>query len=153
MPMQDLDRALALIAEHGGEGSFAGPADDRTIERAEDLLGVTFPPTYRRFLERLGAGDILGEEFYGIVDEDLEDPLPNAVGLALDERKHGSLPDHLLPIYALGDGTIFGLDFNASAGGEAAVVSWHADPQAGTKTEARDFGSFLLRVITSARDL
>ena len=102
-------------------------------------------------MKQLGAGDIWGEEFYGIVDDDPEVPLvPNAVGLTLAERKEGSLPNHLLPIYDLGDGTIFGLDFSASATDEAPVVSWHADPQAGTEIEASDFGSFLLQVLTSA---
>jgi antitoxin YobK len=115
MSIEDVDQALALIAEHRDEGTFAGPADDATIERAEALLGLTFPPTYRRFLRHLGAGDIWGEEFYGIVDEELEEPLvPNVVGLALAERSAGSLPVHLLPVYALGDGTIFGLDFSAT---------------------------------------
>jgi len=151
MAIEDLDHALALIAEHTDEGTFAGPVDDAAIERAEQLLGVTFPPTYRRFLQQLGAGDIWGEEFYGIIDDDLHEPLvPNAVGLALAERKGGSLPDHLLPIYELGDGTIFGLDFSARAGAEAPVVSWHGDPEAGTETEAPDFGAFLLQVLTSA---
>jgi hypothetical protein len=149
--MEDLDQALALIAEYGDEGTFAGPAVDATVERAEHLLGLVFPPTYRRFLQRLGAGDIWGEEFYGIVDDDLEDPLvPNAVGLALAERKQGSLPDHLLPVYDLGDGTIFGLDFSTSADDEAPVVSWHANPRAGTEAEASDFGTFLLQVLQSA---
>jgi len=152
MAIEDVDRALALIAEHRDDGTFAGPADDATIERAETLLGLTFPPTYRRFLEQLGAGDIWGEEFYGIVDEELENPLvPNVVGLALAERNAGSLPDHLLPVYGVGDGTIFGLDFNATAEQEPPVVSWHGDPEAGTEAEAADFGAFLLQVVESAR--
>jgi SMI1-KNR4 cell-wall len=151
MAMEELEQALALIAAHSDEGTFAGPAGDATIERAEQLLGLTLPPTYRRFLQLLGAGDIWGEEFYGIVDDDLHDPLvPNAVGSALAERTEGSLPDHLLPIYELGNGTIFGLDFSASAGDEAPVVSWHGDPQAGTETAATDFGTFLLQVLKSA---
>jgi antitoxin YobK len=151
MAIEDVEQALALIAEHRDEGTFAGPADDATIERAEALLGLGFPPTYRRFLHRLGAGDIWGEEFYGIVDEELEEPLvPNGVGLALAERKAGSLPDHLLPVYGLGDGTIFGLDFSATAGDEPPVVSWHGDREAGTETEASDFGTFLLQVLESA---
>jgi SMI1-KNR4 cell-wall len=150
--MTDLDDAFALIAEHPDEGTFAGPASDGLIERAEGLLAVAFPPTYRRFLQELGAGDLWGEEFYGIVDEDLEDPTaPNAVGLALAERADGTLPDRLLPVYNLGDGTIFGLDLSANPGGEAPVVSWHGDPRGGTQAEAADFGSFLLETLTAAR--
>ena len=151
MAIEDVEAALALIAEHRDDGTFAGPADDATIERAESLLGLTFPPTYRCFLERLGAGDIWGEEFYGIVDEELENPLvPNVVGLVLAERNAGSLPDHLLPVYVVGEGTVFGLDFSASADAEPPVVSWHGDPEAGTEPEASDFGAFLLQVLQSA---
>jgi antitoxin YobK len=150
--MTDLDDALALITEHRDEGTFAGPASERLVERAEALLARTFPPTYRRFLQELGAGDLWGEEFYGIVDEDLEDPTaPNAVGLALAERADGTLPDQLLPVYHLGDGTIFGLDLSADMGGEAPVVSWHGDPRGGIQPEAPDFGSFLLETLTAAR--
>jgi hypothetical protein len=151
MAIEELERALELIAAHGDEGSFVGPIDASIIERAEGLLGLQFPPTYRRFLEQLGAGDIWGEEIYGIVDDDLEDPLvPNAVGLALAGRADGSLPDHLLPVYDLGDGTTFGLHFNA-AGDEAPVVSWHGGASAGTQLEAPDFGAFLFQLLESAQ--
>jgi hypothetical protein len=49
---------------------FAGSKADDLIQKAEKALGLYLPPTYRRFVSALGAGDIAGQEFYGVIDDD-----------------------------------------------------------------------------------
>jgi antitoxin YobK len=71
MSMDDMDRALELVREHGDEADFVGPRGEH-LEAAAAPLGHPLPPTYRRFVEELGAGDIAGVELYGIVDADFE---------------------------------------------------------------------------------
>ena len=152
MAMKELVEALAIITSHGQEAEFVGPIDASLIQHAEDLLGQRLPPTYRRFLEELGAGDIWGDEFYGIVNENLESSLvPNAVGVALEARRRGELPERFLPVYDLGEGTTYAIDFSDGTGGEHPVVSWHGDPMFGVAVAATDFGAFLLETLKIAR--
>jgi hypothetical protein len=139
-----IEQALEIVEENQSEAEFSGPASDAEIARAEELLGLEFPPSYRRFLAALGAGQIFGERFYGIVAGGrLEEPLvPNAVGVALEGRAQGWLPRTLLPVDSE-DGFGYGIDFAAtSPGGEHPVVSWRGSPESGTEVVAPDFGTF-----------
>ena len=83
------------------------------IDEAECLLNLKFPADYRYFLEHLGAGDIFGSEFYGIMDKGLMvSGIPNVVWLTLEEREspYGKLPNYFLPVYDLGIGDYYVLD-------------------------------------------
>jgi hypothetical protein len=151
--MPALEAAFRIVERNPDEAYFAGPASEAEIERAEKLLGVEFPPTYRRFLATLGAGDAFAEEFYGIVPGgDLEEAaVPNAIGTALADRRGGFVRDDLLMVYDLGEGTYFGIDFSATTpGGEHPVVAWHGVPEAGTEVVAPDFGTFFYETLRDA---
>ncbi|TMF89808.1 MAG: SMI1/KNR4 family protein [Chloroflexi bacterium] len=66
MAMKDMDAALQLVARNDRQADFVGKRSTEMVADAESALGVRFPPTYRKFLTELGAGDIAGEEFYTI---------------------------------------------------------------------------------------
>ncbi len=142
MSLSDLDKAIELIEEYGG-GDFEGGKDQAIIEKAENVLEVEFPPTYLKFLSTLGAGDIEGLEFYGVINEDFENSgIPDAVWLTLNERKHG-LPKHLIIIYSAGDGTYYAIDTSQiNSHGESPIVS--VDTMGKINKISDDFGSFLL---------
>jgi hypothetical protein len=72
MTMRDYEAARKMLLEHGGLADFAGPRDEGLIEQAEQVLGLRFPPTYRRFLREFGSGSFGGTEIYGVVDDDFE---------------------------------------------------------------------------------
>ena len=149
--MAALDEALGFFRRHADEATVSGPIPEATITRAERLLGVEFPPTYRRFLRELGAGDLWGQEIYGIVDPTLDQDtgVPSAIWLTQEMRRDG-LPRHLLPVYDLGEGTTFGLDLSrAGEHGEAPVVAWHGSAEH-TELDAPDFGTFLLHLLRDA---
>lgn len=142
MSNRDLDEAFELINEHGG-GDFEGKKDFSLIEKAEAVLGLRFPPTYKKFLMELGCGDVEGLEFYGIIGVDFENSsVPDAIWLTLNERESG-LPSSLIIIYATGDGTYYALDTDqVSADGENPVVSYGLNGR--TEKIADDYGSFML---------
>jgi len=51
------------------------------VVQAEEALGSRFPHSYRSFVGELGAGDIAGEEFYGVIDDNFDSsgvPTPGA---------------------------------------------------------------------------
>src|SRR5438093_9524123 len=110
MAMKDMDAALQLVARNDRQADFVGKRSTEMVADAESALGVRFPPTYRKFPTELGAGDIAGEEFYGVTTNTLaSSSVPNGIWLTLEERK-GGLPSPLVIVYATGDGTWFALD-------------------------------------------
>ena len=148
MSIQDVQTALALIADHGG-GNFAGPRDEVLIARAEAALGLRFPPSYRAFLAALGCGDIEGFEVYGVIDSNFDaSAVPNGIWLTLEERETG-LPNHLVIVSDTGDGAYYALDTSRTdAAGECPVVCEEIDGR--VDTVAEDFGTFLLEKVKAA---
>jgi hypothetical protein len=147
MSMSDLETGLRYAAEHPDEADFEGPRDDALVAAAEAALGLTFPPTYRRFLRELGAGDLGTREFYGVIDDDWSSPgPPDAIGTTLHERREWQLPERFVIVAETGDGAWYVLDTaQAGAGGEAPVLVWTSnlssldDPP---ERAADDFGAF-----------
>jgi len=141
MGFQHLNTAFDLINDYGGD--FEGVKSPGLIDKAERALGLKFPPTYRKFLEVLGCGDIDGLEFYGVINDEFENSsIPNAIWLTLDERKAG-LPNNLILVYGAGDGTYYAIDTSqVDDEGESPVVAYSVDGK--TEKISDDFGSFLL---------
>jgi hypothetical protein len=146
MGMQELRAGIERIRA-SRQGDFTGPIPEEVLEDAEHLLGLRFPPTYRRFLHELGCGDVAGAEFYGIVDDELrKGPIPNAIWLTLDERATSRLPEQMVLVGFTGDmAGYYAIDLSRADGdGEAPVVMWQAGaPPATCPVIAKDFGVFL----------
>src|SRR4051794_16912582 len=152
MTMHDYEAARDLLEQHRDRADFVGPRDSRLIERAESVLGVRFPPTYRRFVLEFGAGDFGGTEIYGVIGDEFEDSsIPDGVWNALEHRRKETLPVHLFEFHAPGQGEAICLDFSAP-GDEAWVVS--AWPGSNAKTEILfdDFGAWLMEAVEDELD-
>jgi antitoxin YobK len=154
MSFQDMWKAFDLIEKNSHMADFEGAKSGGLISRAESVLGVGFPATYKAFLSRYGCGDIAGREFYGIIGEDFEDAgIPDAVWITLQERKDSDLPRSLVIICAVGDGTYFALDCaTRNEADECPVVAWTpgvAEKQA-VEPVSEDFGNFLRQTIENA---
>jgi len=152
MGMQELKLALDLIQRNPDRCLFAGEREETVIKLAEDALGFSFPPTYRMFLERLGAGSFGGEEIYGVIDENFVDSgVPDAVWTTLRGRREWGLPDQLLVVYFDGGTDYFALDTSKrNDDDESPVVVWHpglSSPDSVPETVASDFGRFLLDTV------
>ena len=104
MSGDDLDWALGAIAQRRADATFAGERSEGLVARAEEALGVSFPPTYRRFVCQLGAGNFGSREFYGVIDDEWQDSVvPDGIWCTLSEREEG-LPQHFVVVGAVGDG-------------------------------------------------
>lgn len=55
-----------MIEEYGEERDFFGGASEQEIRKAEEILGLQFPESYRAFLKEYGSGGICGVEILGI---------------------------------------------------------------------------------------
>jgi len=144
--MNELEQAFSLIEKHGG-GDFSGKKDISLVDEAEEILGLSFPPTYRKFLEILGSGDIVGCEFYGITNKGLGAfGIPNVVWLTLEKRKTG-MPKSLIPIYSEGDGSYYCLDTSQTSDcAECPIVLYGINGEIGSQV-ANNFGIFMLTVL------
>jgi antitoxin YobK len=147
MSMQNYETACKLI-EHAGNGDFEGAKTESLVTKAESVLGVKFPPTYRRFLLEFGCGYIDPYEVYGLVDDNFEKSgIPDGIWLTLTKRKSIKLKPSYVIIGDVGDGTQYAINTGrVNAQGECPVVLLTVD---GIEIEivANSFGSFLLGAI------
>lgn len=139
--MREIREALDLIAKYPERCFFAGPRHPDLVARAEEALGATFPPSYRLFLERLGAGSFGAFEVYGVVNEDFHNSaVPDGVWLTLNERAARTVSEGTMLIGSTGDGGYFSLNLGDEDGPISTV--WPGSPS--SEIAADDFGSFLL---------
>ncbi len=152
MSMQDYEAAAKIIAKHPNKGFFAGPRPASLIETAERVLGLKFPPTYRRFLLEYGAGSFGASEVYGVIDDDYEESsVPDAIWYTLVERREIGLPNDLIAIYDPGSyGEIFCLDLGMLKDEEAPVIAYRLGypvEEQHKEIISKDFGEFLLKLV------
>lgn len=154
MSKKDLIKAFEIIESNQDEADFEGNKSLALIQKAEQALRLTFPPTYVEFLSKYGCGDIAGYEFYGIISDDfINSSVPDAIWLTLDERRSANLPKDMVIIYSTGEGIYYALDCSKKGGsGEAPVVTW---TQGKSSKEdqyiiAEDYGQFLLNTLLEA---
>jgi SUKH superfamily protein len=149
MSMDDLDRALELVREHEDAADFVGPRGE-LLAAAEEALRHPLPPTYRRFVGELGAGDLAGVELYGVIDADFESSgVPDAIWFTLTERRENDLPDGLVLVMQYIDGFYACLDTRGMAPGtEAPIVAWFSGEP--VERLADDFGAFMREQLEQA---
>jgi cell wall assembly regulator SMI1 len=106
------------------EAEFGQGATPQEIELAEEQLGVTFPRSYRAFLEQFGWASFEGMELYGL-GEDVPTYL-DLVRVTLSERSEmrPRLPSRLIPLMNDGAGNHYCLDVESLEQGECPVVFW-----------------------------
>jgi antitoxin YobK len=152
MSIDDYEAALHLVQEHPELAEFVGPRDELVIRAAEQALGISFPPTYRRYLAELGAGNFGSSEIYGVIEADFaESGIPDGIWYTLRQRREHGLPERLVIIASNEYGPLLCLDLGATpAGAEAPVVLYDGEISAGepqTETVAQDFGTFFLQEV------
>jgi hypothetical protein len=152
--MSDLEKALSIIKDNQNEGFFAGLKPDDLIQKAEKIIGLYLPPTYRRFVSELGAGGIAGQEFYGVIDDDFyESSVPDGIWCTLHARKTYELPDDLIIVGAVDDGSYIVLDAHKdNKEKEASVMTWR-EPDEEPDLLFEDFGEYLLDRVSEALEL
>ena len=148
MSMLDYEKARQLIGD-SEDADFDGGKPEQLVLDAEAVLGIKFPPTYRRFLLEFGCGDIGGEEIYGIIDGNFDSSsVPNGIWLTLEERKAGHLPSNYVVVYAGGDGTYCAIDTDQhNEDGENPVVRLAID-KTPVEEVAPSFGAFLNGIVS-----
>jgi len=136
---------------------FVGPAPAAKVEESERMLGVAFPPSYRAFVEQMGAGSVLGREVYGVVPDPSASGPPNVVSATLSARESLALPERFVIVVDLDDSSAIALDTgNADSDGEVPVVRIWPGEEGDELVEgevASDFGSFFDQFVRERLEL
>jgi len=119
---------VALVRAHPDLAHEVGGREEAEVVRAEEALGVVFPPSYRLFVRELGMCEIAGEAFAGVLVRGSEPAVMyGVVRDTLDLRRLSGMPAGLLAFRADGMGGHFVLDTRETdADGEAPVRVWEA---------------------------
>ncbi len=155
MTMHDLEQAFQIIDDHGNEHDFDGSKTEQLIRHAETVLGQSFPPTYRAFLARYGAGGLGDNEFYGVIHDDFEHSgIPDAIWQTLHDRQSYRLPHEYIIVGHDGYGGCYAIDRSViTADGESPVVEFSPglpDEPITTHRIAQDFGQFMLQELRNS---
>ncbi|GAA5587778.1 hypothetical protein Acal01_02957 [Acinetobacter calcoaceticus] len=152
MSINDVDKAIALINLHLDESDFEGTKEELLVKLAENYLEITFPDSYRYFLKKLGCGDIAGQEFYGVINEEkINSGIPDATWITLKYRRQFDLPAKYIVFYHFGDGNYAVLDCEKNNQGNNIVEIW--SPGENTfQFFSADFGSFFYNQIKKMFD-
>jgi hypothetical protein len=154
MSQQDYIDAVGLLEQNSEISDFVGRIAEETVRKAENKIGITFPPLYREFVLNYGAGNFGSEEIYGILKDDFDNSgIPDAVWFTLKQREEIDLPRNLVIIYHTGGEEMFCIDVSQkNEFNESPIVSYSIglDPEH-QKNEliARDFGEFFLQRVKS----
>jgi hypothetical protein len=120
----------SLLTDKLMEKSIAGKVSEQAIIAAESSLGIKFPPSYREFLQRFGAGTIGFYEIFGLSETEGPNDPPlwrNVVKETLRSRKSakGTIPDAYVVFTSDGQGCRFFLDTSKpDENGESPVIGW-----------------------------
>lgn len=150
--MVTIVKAADIIDAHPEAQNFAGPVPFEEVWVAENQLGVTFPSSYREFLQRYGAGAFGGQPIYGLGVS--AEGLPHIVWATEALRASDDFfPGDLVVIQDTGEGDILCLATSRmNDDGECPVVQWI--PEMSFEEQAFErvnttFAHFLLRLARS----
>jgi len=157
MPCHHVEKIHRLAKRHPEHALVTGPISADCIRSAERRLGLSFPPSYQRFLMTFGSGGLCGRDFCGIYPSE-PNSLDGVVGRTLDERDNDHLPDKFrLPDHLIVactdyyDGSLACIDCSRTdESGENPVVEWYPgeSAQGDVLTElAPDFGTFMYETV------
>ncbi|MFJ2407214.1 SMI1/KNR4 family protein [Streptomyces xanthochromogenes] len=148
--MEAVEKLITLVHANEDEANHLGACDSRLIEAAEHAMGLTFPPSYRRFVEEFGSLDIAAEDFLGVYKTPAGgDTLWGSSRETLDARDSG-MPLELIAVQQDGMGGIYVLDSSSpDSDGEYPVMIW--EPwRTSMEFQGNSFGEFALSAVLRA---
>ena len=151
--MASISKAAEIIDANYDLAEFVGPVAYEEVWVAEGQLGVTFPDSYREFLQKYGAGSFGGHQIYGLGVPDTG--LPNVVWATEAVRASDDFfPADMVVIQDTGQGDLLCLaTARMREDNECPVVQWI--PEMSFEEQAFEeinstFAHFLLRIVRLA---
>ena len=142
-----LQKAFHFLEENREKSDMGQPKSEELIQKAEKILGLYFPPSYKEFLKCYGGGGFGSFEVDGILDSEnlMAAGSPNMVWCTLNMRQYG-FSSNFIRIADVGDGSYYCIDASTTDPNEERPVVWWNGWNA-TEIEAPTFADFLLKQI------
>lgn len=154
MSIDNLKLSFDLIKNNFSYDEVYGgkPADNSLIKEAENIVGITLPNSYRKFIEEFGFGGVGSLLVPGIRCSSVNELKSTGfVWGILNDRLNFSYPNHIITLDEVGDGSYYALDLSQmNDENECPVVIW---PIGGYETTpvleivAPDFGTWFLNEV------
>lgn len=154
MSVLHLNKALDLITKNfsADEMLKSGSKSDDSISKLENILQVKFPLSYKRFLKDIGFGGPNSLIVSGLRSEDSQEMIKTGIAYTiLKHRKEFDLPNHIILLSDIGDGSYYALDLSQmNDNNECPVVIWPLNGYEDTpvlEIAAPDFGIWFLEQV------
>lgn len=102
---------------------FMGGVSEEVIRLVEQKLDVTFPVSYKLFLEKYGSGGIDGMTYWG-TESNSDDIEQHTVVVITNKYREKGLPDSLVVFEDLGEYVVCLETSKMDENGECPVVTW-----------------------------
>lgn len=121
-----LEKAFKIIENDPFDDAyFVGPKSENLILEVEKVLNLKLPTDFIKFIKNYGAGSILGNEFYGVIDDNFYDSsIPNFVWLTLQSRKEYDFPENFAVVAESVEGNYIILDCSSYDEETNLVLEW-----------------------------
>jgi hypothetical protein len=144
-----LDALERQIAE-SRRARFGKGVPEQVVAAAEQVMGIAFPPSYRWWLGRYGAGYLGGYELQGLapVMPSERDPSEVFIGDVVQTFRcniANGQPAHLVEILNYDGDEIYYLDMSATAADGEAPVVCRSSHVSQVQRVAESFAAFLCR--------
>ncbi|MGN1403398.1 MAG: SMI1/KNR4 family protein [Ruminococcus sp.] len=154
MSYKTLKKAMKIAKKCDGYDCGDG-ISNAVLERAQELLGVTFSRQLSEYLKKYGWIEFYGVEIYGITNPELSSDVYEGclVEWTLHERETSGLPQKWVAIRFEDDGMMAFLDFgNCDEDGEPRVILAENQGSGYVELEelAEDLGDYLLELAEDA---
>ncbi|HYP39722.1 MAG TPA: SMI1/KNR4 family protein [Chloroflexia bacterium] len=154
--MASIEKAAELIDANPELADFVGPVPFEEVWVAEGQLEVTFPQSYREFLQRYGAGTFGGRSVYGLGVPDTG--LPSVVYATQALRESDDFfPGDLVVVEDTGEGDLLCLATSRmNEENECPVVQWIPEmsfEEQMFEVVNRTFAGLLLRIARKGAEM
>lgn len=133
-----LEKIISILEHNIDLAGYGESQSVPSIGRAEDLLGVKFPESYRQFLVRWGWLSFGPNEYFGLGTQ-----YGNVVTKTEWIRASRGLPVHLVVVCDHDGDEYVCLDASAMREKECPVVIWDSPTRVVSRTRAATFADFL----------
>ncbi|CAO5682423.1 MAG: hypothetical protein HEEMFOPI_01667 [Holosporales bacterium] len=126
MSTNDLYNAFRELDYHNIVYDISGKKSYNTIDEVEKIINYKLPATYKIFLIEKGNFFMLGFLTYGIISNEIEKVVDSGLLYAiLEDRKAFNIPENILYLEEIGDGSYYALDLSQmNEEQECPVVIW-----------------------------
>lgn len=149
-----IEEAVKLIINNFDVSEYAidGIYTDEEIKYAEQILHLVFPKSYKEFLKKYGSVEVKSLDVMGLSRYNHQNSgYGGVVWNTLNDRNKFSIPNDIIKLEHIGDGSYYALDLSQmNDENECPVVIW---PIGGYETApvleivAPDFGTWFLNEV------